>query len=191
MPTFNFLTSFFIEFGPTLGFFLASVTYDFFVGVKVLLFLTVVSLLVSLLRDKRIPTFMLLVSSFVVVTGLLTLYFHNPYFVVLEYTLYNLFFCVGVVVGYYKNKPIMKYLFSTMFSITDKGWHKLSLRWGIVFFLGAVGNEVMWAFGTPDTWVYYRFISAVLMSIFGFSQFFLSKKERLPDASPWGLKIHK
>ena len=191
MPVINFLISFFIEFSPNIAFFLATVNSDFFTGVKFLLVFTVISFTLSAIRDKRIPIFMALSSFFVVTFGILTLYFWTPYFTVLEYTLYNLFFCLGVVVGYFKKKPAMKILFNTMFSITDYGWHILSIRWGIVFFLAAVGNEISWNFYGEKVWIYYRFIAAILLAIFGFSQFFLAKRERLVHASPWGLKIHK
>lgn len=189
MPVYNFFLSIFIEFGPTLGFFIGATYYDFFIGVRILIVLTILSLCLSYLRDRMIPKFSLVSSTFILLFGFATLYSQNPYYIVLEYTLYNLLFAVAAVVLYFFNMPLMKILFHTMFSITDRGWHKLSLRWAFFFFITAVGNEITWNFFSQDVWVYYRFIASIVLAIFGFSQFFLARKERLPDSSPWGLRM--
>ena len=189
MPIFNFLLSAFIEFGPALAFLKTALFFDFFTGVKVLIFSTILALLLSIWRDRRIPVFMGLNSLFVFIFSTSSLYFHNEYLVVLEFTIYNSLFGLGVIWGYIMDKPIMKIMFGTMFSITDKGWHRLSIRWGIMFFITAIGNELIWRFYNPHVWIYYRFLSVLVLTIFGLSQFFLSKKERLPGSSPWGLKI--
>ena len=33
------------------------------------------------------------------------------------------------------------------------------------------------------------FLFVVILAVFGFSQFFLAEKERLPEASPWRLRM--
>ncbi len=191
MPVYNFLLSFFIEFGPATAFLFVAIYFDFFTGVKVLMIMTVLTTVLSLWRDGRIPKFTLISAFFVLISGALTLFFNNAYFTVLEFTLYNLIFGVAGIVGYFRDKPLMKSLFGTMFSITDRGWHILSLRWSLFFILAAIGNEIFWHFYGQDVWIYYRLITTIILTIFGFSQFFLSRKERLPDASPWGLCIYK
>ncbi len=187
----HFVLSLGIEFGPTLLFFIGATFYDFFVGVWWLIVGTCLSLAVSLWRDKRIPLFALIASAFVLLSGVITLYTHNPFWIVLEYALYNAAFAGAMVVGYLRNKPALKPLFCTMFDLTDTGWHILSLRWGGFFLLAAVGSEVVWEVYGEETWVVYRFLMTVLLAVFGFSQFFLARKHRNPTASPWGLKVYK
>lgn len=184
----NFLISLSIEFGPVTLFFIGALVFNFFVGVALLMSATVASILVSLIRDKRVPLFSLIASVFVLLSGFLTLYFEDPFWVVIEYTLYNLVFAAAMFVGYWRNTPALKSLFSTMFLLTDRGWHVLSLRWGVFFLITAAGGELAWRFYSYDVWVYYRFVMIILLAIFGFSQFFLARRERLPEASPWGLK---
>lgn len=184
----NFLTSLSIEFGPVTLFFIGALVFNFFVGVALLMAATLLSILVSQLRDGRVPLFSLIASVFVLLSGAATLVTMDPWWVVLEYTLYNALFGIAMVVGYVRNQPALKPLFETMFQITDKGWHILSLRWGIFFILTAIGSEVVWRTFSYDEWVYYRFVMVVVLGIFGFSQFFLARRERLPHASDWGLR---
>lgn len=187
----HFFLSLAIEFGPTVLFFLGATLYNFLVGVWFLIIGTALSLITSLVRDKRVPLFSVIVSSFVLLSGAVTLLTANPYWVVLEYAVYNIVFATAMFVGFIVNKPALKKLFHTMFHLTDKGWHILSLRWGVFFLLSAVGSEYVWRMYSEETWVYYRFVMSIILAVFGFSQFFLARKHRLPDASPWGLRQYK
>jgi intracellular septation protein len=184
----NFVVSLGIEFGPVTLFFVGALLSDFFTGVALLMGATVLSVIVSLIRDRRVPLFSLIASVFVLASGALTLVLQDPFWVVIEYSLYNALFGVAMLIGYWYDKPALKPLFETMFQITDKGWHTLSLRWGAFFLLTALGGEVVWRMFSYDEWVWYRFIMVILFAVFGFSQFFLARRERLPGASPWGLK---
>ena len=187
----HFFLSLAIEFGPTVLFFLGATLYNFLVGVWFLIIGTALSLITSLVRDKRVPLFSVIVSSFVLLSGAVTLLTADPYWVVLEYAVYNIVFATAMFVGFIVNKPALKKLFHTMFHLTDKGWHILSLRWGVFFLLSAVGSEYVWRMYSEETWVYYRFVMSIILAVFGFSQFFLARKHRLPDASPWGLRQYK
>jgi intracellular septation protein len=189
MPIFNFLLSFFIEFGSVVGFLLVAYFVDFFTGVKVLMFLTVLAVLFSWMRDRRIPVFALIVSVTVLVFGGLSLYFTSPYFIVFEYTAYNFVFAFFAYYFYFQKKALMKILFSEMFSMTEKGWEKMSLRWANFFIVTGILNEIIWWTFGEKTWLEYRAVVMILSTFFAFYQFTLSKRERLPEASKWGLKI--
>lgn len=184
----NFAVSLGIEFGPVAIFFLGAFFFDFFVGVALLMAATLASVALSFTRDGRAPLFSLIASVFVLLSGVLTLYFLDPFWVVIEYTLYNLVFACAMFAGYWRNTPALKALFGTMFSLTERGWHLLSVRWGFFFFFTALGGELVWRFFSYDEWVWYRFSMLLLFVMFGFSQFFLARRERLPEASPWGLR---
>ena len=165
--------------------------YGFFVGVWWLIVGTCLSLGISLWRDKRIPLFALIASGFVLLSGIITLYTQNPFWIVLEYALYNIAFASAMVIGYFRGKPALKPLFKTMFDLTDRGWHILSLRWGGFFLLCAILSEVVWRMYGEETWVTYRFVMSIILGAFGFSQFFLARRHRMPTASPWGLRVYK
>jgi intracellular septation protein len=185
----KFFESLAIEFGPVTAFFVGALIFNFFVGVGLLMLLTIAAVIFSLWRDKRVPLFSLIASVFVLISGAATLVTMDPYWVVLEYGIYNAIFGVAMGIGYVRGTPALKPLFETMFHITDRGWETLSVRWGCFFILTAVGSELVWRVFSYDEWVYYRFVMVVVLGIFGFSQFYLARRERLPDASPWGLKM--
>ncbi len=188
MFTRGFLISVLIEFGPVVAFFIAARLYGIITGTAVLIIGTLIALVWSLIRDKRIPLFSVISSAFVLVCGGATLISQNPYWVVLEYTVYNGLFGTVLLAGAIFGRGLLKPLFCTMFHITDLGWRILSARWSIFFLLVAFGNEYMWHTYGEGPWVYYRFFAATFMCLFGMSQFFLARTHRLPDSSSWGLR---
>ena len=185
----HFGLSFFIEFGALLVFLYTSIFYDFFFGVKVLMFLTFVSFFVSWWRDRRIPVFALISTVGILISGTLSLYFQNAYFVVLEYTLYNLVFGLFTIAGYWTGRPLMKYLFHRMFDITDAGWQELSKRWGIFFLICVFLNEFFWHVYGEHVWLWYRVVILVISLLFSFYQFKLTKQERNSTANAYGLRV--
>lgn len=188
MPVFHFLLSFFIEFGVLVGFLLFAFLYDFFAGVYALIILSITSLFLSWWRDKRAPIFSIYATSAVLVFGSLSIYYHTPYLVVLEYTLYNFIFAIAAFIGYKINKPIMKVLFPTMFVMTQRGWHIMSINWAIIFIIAGVLNEYFWWYTGENTWLIFRTAMLIFATIFGALMFFVSRKERLPGSNSWGLK---
>ncbi len=67
----------------------------------------------------------------------------------------------------------------------------MSLRWASMFALLAITNEVARVHLSPEGWVVYKGIATAATIAFALYQFRLAKKERLPEASPWGMAIHK
>ncbi len=53
----------------------------------------------------------------------------------------------------------------------------------------ALSNEFARAILSPQVWVYYKVLAVIVTWVFGFYQFTLSRKERLPESSPWGLRV--
>ena len=186
--TIGFIVSFFIEFGPTIAFFAASQYAGFFTGAAALVFTTVLSLLWAVLRDKRIAVFSLVTSTFVLFFGIMTLVRHDPSWLYLEYTAYNGIFGMVLLAGFVRGRGLLKEFFGSMFLLEERGWLLLSLRWSIVFIVTAIGNEIAWRFYGWDFWVTYRFSTAILQAIFGFSQLFLARTYRLSEANEWGLR---
>jgi hypothetical protein len=51
-------------------------------------------------------------------------------------------------------------------------------------------NEIVWRMLGEGAWIYFRLGLIFILGIFGFYQFTLAKRERLPEASAWGLKVY-
>lgn len=189
MITKGFLASMAIEFGPVFLFFLVARNFGILAGTAALVASTILALVWSLIRDGRIPAFSLISSSFVLVCGGAALLSMNPYWVVLEYSLYNALFGIALIIGLLYGKPLLKPLFETIFHITDHGWKILSFRWAFFFLITALSNEYVWRAYGESEWVHFRLFAALFLCFFGFSQFFLARQHRLPHASDWGLRL--
>ncbi len=189
MDTWRLIANSTAEFLPILTFLILSETKGFNTGIKGLIVVAVLCIIFSWFVEKRIPKFGLFASGTIVFFGSLSLMFDSPLFIIVKDTLYNLFFALILLFGLLQGKSILKTFFNDFFAMTDKGWMELSKRWMIFFFLLTIGNEIARMLLTPEVWVIYKFIAVVFTWIFGFYQFTLARKERLPEASAWGLRL--
>jgi len=181
----------FIEFGPIISFLIASELISFIKATAVFIFFTILALSLSLLERKRITYFPLIAGATVIGSGLLTIIFDNPFFLIIKDTIYNGTFSLILFIGLFYKKGLLKNLFDELFSMTDKGWYTLSKRWAVFFLILAISNEFARQAFSPQIWVIYKGIATLGTILFSLYQFRLSKKERLPDASEWGMKIIK
>lgn len=136
----NIIISWSIEFGPIIVFFgtlsfLGDTNKGFIASTTIFSILTMVALIASYLYEKRIAWFPLIAGVSVITFGILTLVFEEPALFILKDTLYNGFFGVFLLGGVYMRKGLLKKLFVALFDMSDKGWHILSLRWGIFFIM--------------------------------------------------------
>ena len=188
----RFIVSFLIEFGPLLLFFIGSEVFHgmkgFFFGTKLLVIATPIALIASYVRDHRFAVFPFVVGMFVLLLGGATLFFGDPRFIQIEYTLYNGLFGSFLLIALAFKKLPLKYMFDSMVGVTDRGWEILSLRFGVMLLVLAFINQIILHFHAIEIWVYYRFFAYIFSTFFGLSQATLTKKYRLEDSSAWGLR---
>lgn len=179
-----------IEFGPLTAFFLTSYLSDFYTAALVLVISTLIGLIVSVIRYGRFAYFSFLMGFFVLTCGSATVYLHDPRWLVIEYTVNNISLSAALLIAYYfYDKPFLRTLFGHMFSISEKGWMLLSWRWGMVFLITGVTNQIFWEMTRNEYhWTIFRLFATCAIFAFGMSQFYTSKKERLPESSSWGLR---
>lgn len=178
-----------IEFGPLVLFFITFELFNFMTSVAILVGAMVVTLIASVRLYKKIALFPLFASLTVIIFGALTVFLHNPQYIIFKDTLYFGGFGLIILIPLFFGKLVLKSLFISIFAITDRGWKVVSIRWAVAMLLIAGTNEWARVYFTPEQWVTYKFIILVLLMVFSVWQFFLSRKERLPEASPWGLRI--
>lgn len=178
-----------IEFGPILVFLFVSRIYPFNTSVLIFVIATIFALLFNVIKNKKVAWFPLIVALTIIVFGLLSYFLDNPFFIIFKDTLYNLVFGIALLTGVYMKKSLLKPLFESLFDMSDRGWLILARRWGFLFVLLAITNEIARALLTPDQWIMYKGIATVITIVFSLYQFTLSRKHRLPHASPWGVKI--
>lgn len=183
-------TSWGIEFGPIVVFFLTAEFTGLINATSLFVFLTSLALIASYSKDRRIALFPLLAGLSVIIFGLLTVFLHDPFYIIVKDTVYNGLFALAIAIGLYGYKhPIIKNLFSSLFHMTNKGWVILSKRWLVMFIILTISNEVVRNSFNPDVWVNYKMVATLCTIIFGLYQITLSRRERLPDSNKWGMNV--
>lgn len=162
---------------------------DFMSGVVAMMIATIISMFVLYYYENHIPIFALISSLSVLFFGGVTLFIHVPSMFILRDTLFDGIFGTLLIFSVLYGKPLFKYIFRGVFAITDTGWSKLSLRWGIFFLILATLNELVRQTLSPENWVIAKIGIIVISVLFGVYQLTLTKKERLPEATSWGVKV--
>lgn len=175
------------EFGPIIAFMAAYSIWDFEAGTFAMIGAVVCALFVLWHTERHLPLFALLSTVSVIIFGGISLFVHIPSLFILRDTIFDSIFGIILLYSVYVGKPLLKLFFKNVFSITDRGWMRLTLRWGIFFLLLAVLNEWVRLHLSPDEWVRVKAYLIVATVLFGMYQFTLTRKERMPDATPWGL----
>lgn len=179
------------EFLPIAAFVLASETVGFRLGLRVLITTTVVTFLLSVIVERRLPKFGLFASGTILFFAALSIGLHNPFFIIIKDTLYYFGFGTALLIGLLRGSSPLKYFFNDFMALTERGWAVISYRWTIFFFLLTIGNEVARHLLHPVDWTLYKLLALVVTWIFGFYQLTVTSSERLPEASPLGLRINQ
>lgn len=175
------------EFGPILAFLIFFETSGFQNGIIAMMIATLLAMVTLKVSEGHIPRFALLSSGTVLFFGGLSVLIDMPDIFILRDTFFDAFFGAALLISVALHKPLFRPLFHTVFAITDRGWSTLSLRWGIFFLLLAATNEWVRLSFSPEDWVIAKMLIITASIIFGSYQLTLTKKERLPEASPWGI----
>jgi len=193
----NIWVNWLVEFGPLVGFFTLLFILDpvgknphgFVFSTGVFVVLTVFAIAVGYVKAKIIPLFPLIAAVAIVGFGVATVVSKDPIIFMVKDTFYNGFFCLFLFSGiFFYRKGLLKLLFASLFDMQDRGWYILSVRWGVMFLILTISNEIIWR-NALDWWVRYKFIATLATFIFAFYQFTLARKYRNAGASPWGMKI--
>lgn len=179
-----------IEFGPAAAFFLAYLAAGLFAATAAIMVASVASILVTWTMFRRVPTMPLVSAVMVVVFGSITLILNDKTFIMMKPTVLNAMFAVVLVGGIVLfDKPLLKLLFDEVFSLDAAGWRKLSLRWGVMFAVLAIVNEVVWRSFSEEIWATYKtFGQTILIFVFTLTQLPMimaheQKKDEASDGS--------
>lgn len=179
-----------IEFGPILVFSAISGYVGFLPAVAVFVALTTLALVAAFVESRRIAWFPLIVGVIVLGFGFLALALEDPFFFIIKDTLYNGAFALALFAGLAFRRPLLRPLFGDLFAMTDRGWTTLTWRWATMFALLTVANEIARALLSDEAWVGYKVLATVATAAFALYQFRLSRAERLPGSSPWGMRLN-
>jgi intracellular septation protein len=171
-----------LEMGPLVLFFIANWKFGIFPATGVLMVSVVIALAVSYIKTRHLPIMPLVTAVFVVVFGGLTFLFNDDLFIKLKPTIVNSLFGATLLGALAMGKALLPVLLDTVLQLTEEGWRKLTLRWGLFFFVLAAANEIVWRNFSTDFWVSFKAFGIMPMTIlFALSQVPLILKYEIKD----------
>ena len=144
------------EAGPLLLFFLVNARWGIFAATATYMASAAVAMLYTWLKIRRLPLMPIIALAFVLLFGGLTIWLHDDTFIKVKVTLVNLLFGAILLGGLAFNRLFLKMLMGEAMKLTDAGWRKLTVAWGLFFFALAGLNEVVWRNVSTDAWVNFK-----------------------------------
>ena len=135
---------------------LAEMGGPIFIATGLFMAATALALAVSWALTRTLPMMPLISGVVVLIFGALTLWLQNDTFIKMKPTIVNTLFGTILLGGLLFGKSLLGYVFHAAFKLTDEGWRRLTLRWGLFFLFLAVMNEVVWRSFSTDFWVAFK-----------------------------------
>ena len=155
-----------------------------FVATAVFIPAVLVALAVSYALTRHLPAMPVITAILVVVFGGLTLLLQDEVFIKLKPTIIYVLFGAALLGGLAFGKSLLGMVFDSVFNLTDEGWRKLTLRWGVFFLALAVLNEIVWRNFSTDTWVNLKVFGFLpLTLVFAMAQVPLLTRYAVPEPS--------
>ena len=169
-----------LEMGPLVLFFITNWKFGIFPATGVLMAGVIVALIASWALTRHLPIMPLVTAVAVVFFGALTFFFHDDLFIKLKPTIVNTIFGTVLLGGLAFGRPLLPVVLDSVLQLTEEGWRKLTLRWGVFFYILAIVNEVVWRTQTTDFWVSFKAFGIMPLTIvFALSQVPLIMKHEL------------
>ncbi|KZL02713.1 MULTISPECIES: septation protein A [unclassified Pseudovibrio] len=140
------------EMFPALG----ALGQPIFIATAAFMVAITISLTVSYILTRHLPVMPVVSGVVVLVFGALTLYLQDDLFIKLKPTIVNTLFGSILLGGLFFGKSLLGYVFDSAFKLDAEGWRKLTMRWGVFFFVLALINEFVWRNFSTDFWVDFK-----------------------------------
>lgn len=169
-----------VEAGPLLLFFIVNAKWGIFAATAVYMASAVLAMGYAWAKVRRIALMPLIALGFVLLFGGLTIWLHDDTFIKVKVTLVNALFGAILLGGLAFNRLFLRMLMGQAFAMTQTGWRRLTLAWGLFFFFLAGLNEVVWRNVSTDTWVNFKVFGLMpLTFVFAFATMPLMLKHQI------------
>jgi intracellular septation protein len=185
-----------LEFGPLAIFFFVNSYGDrwfgvaedrrIFVATGVFIAASLIALALSKIIMNHLPRMAIVNAVVVTVFGGLTLALDDAFFIKVKPTIVNTLFGCILLGGLYFGRSLLALVLDSVLQLDEEGWRRLTLRWGLFFFVLAALNEVVWRTQTQDFWVAFKVWGVMpLTMIFALAQTPLILKHEIkrPEAA--------
>lgn len=174
-----------LDLGPLAAFFIAYKAAGLTEATLALIPATFVSLGVGYFYDRKLSLMPLLTAVMVSIFGGLTLYLEDEAFIKMKPTFINLLFGALLLVGNAMGHPMLKFLLGSSIALTETGWSKLNVRWGLFFLFLAGLNEAVWRHFPTEFWVDFKVFGMFTCTlVFTLLQIPLMKRYALEENAP-------
>ncbi|SFD57421.1 intracellular septation protein [Bosea sp. CRIB-10] len=155
-----------LEFGPLAVFFFVNSYGDrwfgvaedrrIFVATGIFIAASLIALALSKIVMNHLPRMAIVNAVVVTVFGGLTLALDDAFFIKVKPTIVNTLFGCILLGGLYFGRSLLALVLDSVLQLDEEGWRRLTLRWGLFFFVLAALNEVVWRTQTQDFWVAFK-----------------------------------
>ena len=156
-----------------------------YIATGIFVLTTLAAIFYCLWKQGRIPPVLIVTGVIVTAFGGLTIALHDDTFIKLKPTIANLFYAAAIVGSVLVGENVVKLLFKHIFTLPDRIWTVLALRWAAAFAGLAIVNEAMRQTLTTSEWVTWHFpVLMGLMIAFALANTPLIMKHHIEDEEP-------
>jgi intracellular septation protein len=137
-----------------------------FIATGVFIVATLAAIAYCWTRSRYVPPVLIVTGVLVAGFGGLTIALHNETFMKAKPTFLYGFYAAAIFGSVLVGRNVWKLLFQHIFTLPDRIWTVLALRWGVLFIALAVLNEYIRRTQSTDFWVNSRilvFFPAILV----------------------------
>ncbi|MCG8355167.1 MAG: septation protein A [Kiloniellales bacterium] len=171
-----------LDYSPLAAFFLVYLKWGLFTATAALIVVTLITLALAWLIERRIAMLPLITAGIVTVFGGVTLLLHDETYIKMKPTIVQLLFTAVLLGGLAFKRPLLKHVLGQSLMLDETGWRRLTWRWAIFFAVMAAANEAVWRTQSTDFWVNFKVFGILgITLLFALAQTPLVLKHRLDE----------
>lgn len=170
--------AFILEFGPVIVFLMSYEVFHIYKATIFLMIATIISTIATYITQKRLPYLALYVALLTGVFGYITLALHEPKFIQIRDTLYDVTLALTLIIGLMIRTHLLKIAFHKVVPMTVRAWDNLTHAWIFYFITIAIANEYVRRTMSLANWIDFKSIVIAVTIIYGCTTlYFLYEKE--------------
>jgi intracellular septation protein len=172
-----------VDGGPGVLFIVAYlITRDFRTATMVLIVAAAVALVAMLAVERRFRPLPTAVAALAIGFGGASLLLHDPQILKMKMSIVDGLLGAALLGGVAVGRNPLRYFLHTTFSLSDKAWAQLAIRYGLFWWACAIANEYVRRTQSDHVWVLFRTGTLVAGVLFALAQTpFLIKHNVLAD----------